>query len=292
MTSASTRSAAFLAAFLSAAVPAVHAQSQTAPAQKPVSSTSAPLPFDPAVTVGTLSNGMRYYIRENHKPEKRAELRLVVNAGSVLENENQRGLAHMVEHMAFRGTKKFEKNQISSYLESVGMRYGPDINAFTSFDETVYEITIPTDTAAIVDKGFQILGEWAHNVAFETSQIQKERPVVIEEWRLGQGAENRMQNKWFPVLFQGSRYGERIPIGLKSVLETYTPSTLRSFYDTWYRPDLMAVVAVGDFNKKQIEGLVQRYLGAIPRAASPKPRPLFPVPAHDSTLVSINSDKE
>ncbi|MFL5636255.1 MAG: M16 family metallopeptidase [Gemmatimonadaceae bacterium] len=250
------------------------------------------LPFDPAVTVGRLANGMRYYIRENHKPEKRAELRLVVNAGSVLEDEDQRGLAHMVEHMAFRGTKLFEKNQISSYLESVGMRYGPDINAFTSFDETVYMITIPTDTAAIVDKGFQILSEWAHNVAFEPSQIEKERPVVIEEWRLGQGAENRMQNKWFPVLFTGSRYGQRLPIGLKSVLETYKPSTLRRFYDTWYRPDLMAVVAVGDFDKKQIEALIARYLGAIPAATNPKPRPLYAVPAHASTLVSINTDKE
>src|SRR2546423_2160251 len=262
-----------------------------APTQQPVAS-STPLRFDSAVTVGTLTNGMHYYIRENHKPEKRAELRLVVNAGSVLEDEDQRGLAHMVEHMAFRGTKKFARNQISSYLESVGMRYGPDINAFTSFDETVYMVTIPTDTAAIVDKGFQILSEWAHNVAFEPSQIEKERPVVIEEWRLGQGAENRMQNKWFPVLFDGSRYGERVPIGLKSVLETYKPATLRRFYDTWYRPELMAVVAVGDFDKKNIESLVKRYLGAIPASTTPKTRPLFPVPTRDSTLVSINSDKE
>jgi zinc protease len=255
-------------------------------------SAAAQLPFDPAVTVGTLSNGMRYYIRENHKPEKRAELRLVVNAGSVLEDEDQRGLAHMLEHMAFRGTKKFPLNQVSSYLESVGMRYGPDINAFTAFDETVYMITVPTDTAAIVDKGFQILSEWAHNLTLDPSQIAKERPVVIEEWRLGQGAENRMQNKWFPVLFSGSKYGERLPIGLKSVLETYTPATLRRFYDTWYRPDLMAVVAVGDFNKAQIESLVKQYLGAIPAATSPRARPLVPVPSHDSTLVSINSDKE
>ena len=260
------------------------------PAQQAAS--NAPLPFDPSVTVGTLSNGMRYYIRENHKPEKRAELRLVVNAGSVLEDEDQRGLAHMVEHMAFRGTKHFPGNQISSYLESVGMRYGPDINAFTSFDETVYMITIPTDTASIVDKGFQILADWAHYVSFEPSQIAKERPVVIEEWRLGQGAENRMQNKWFPVLFSGSRYGQRLPIGLKSVLESYKPETLRRFYDTWYRPDLMAVVAVGDFNKATIESLIKRYLGAIPAATKPRPRPLFPVPPHDSTLVSINSDKE
>lgn len=251
-----------------------------------------PLPFDPAVRVGVLPNGMRYYIRENHKPENRAELRLVINAGSVLEDADQRGLAHMVEHMAFRGTKRFANNEISSYLESVGMRYGPDINAFTSFDETVYMLTVPTDTAAIVDKAFQILSEWAHNVAFAPSQIEKERPVVIEEWRLGQGAENRMQNKWFPVLFAGSRYGERLPIGEKTILETYKPATLRRFYDDWYRPDLMAVVAVGDFNRLHIETLIKRYLGAIPPSAKPRPRTPFPVPAHDSTLVSITSDRE
>jgi zinc protease len=253
---------------------------------------AAPLPFDPAVTVGVLPNGMRYYIRENHKPEKRAELRLVVNAGSVLEDEDQRGLAHMVEHMAFRGTKRFARNEISSYLESVGMRYGPDINAFTSFDETVYMVTIPTDTATILDKGFQILSEWAHDVAFEPTQIEKERPVVIEEWRLGQGAENRMQNKWFPVLFSGSMYGVRTPIGDKTILETYKPATLRRFYDTWYRPDLIAVVAVGDFDKRKIESLIRRYLGAIPTSTSARARPIFPVPELDSTLVSINSDKE
>ncbi|MGH7603777.1 MAG: M16 family metallopeptidase [Gemmatimonadaceae bacterium] len=261
-------------------------------AQGPAAALTAPLPFDSAVTVGSLPNGLRYYVRENHKPEKRAELRLVVNAGSVLEDEDQRGLAHMVEHMAFRGTKLFPGNKVSSYLESVGMRYGPDINAFTSFDETVYMITIPTDTAAIVDKGFQILSEWAHNLSFEPSQIEKERPVVIEEWRLGQGAENRMQNKWFPVLFTGSRYGVRIPIGDEKILETYKPATLRRFYDTWYRPDLMAVVAVGDFDKNRVVQLITRYLGAIPRATNPRPRLQYPVPSHDSTLVSINSDKE
>jgi zinc protease len=260
-----------------------------APATQPVDGL---LPFDPAVTVGVMQNGMHYYIRENRKPEKRAELRLVVNAGSVLEDEDQRGLAHMAEHMAFRGTKRFAGNEISSYLESVGMRYGPDINAYTSFDETVYMVTIPTDTAAIVDKGFQILSEWAHNIAFEPSQVEKERPVVIEEWRLGQGAENRMQNRWFPVLFSESRYGVRLPIGEKKVLETYKPATLRRFYDTWYRPDLMAVVAVGDFDKRQIETLIKRYLGAIPPARDARPRTLFPVPGHDTALVSINTDKE
>jgi zinc protease len=270
------------------APPSASAQQPSLPAL----STNAPLPFDPAVTVGVLSNGMRYYIRENHKPEKRAELRLVLNAGSVLEDPDQRGLAHMVEHMAFRGTKRFANNEISSYLESIGMRYGPDINAYTGFDETVYMVTVPTDTAAIVDKGFQILAEWAHNVAFDASQIEKERPVVIEEWRLGQGAENRMQNKWFPVLFSGSRYAFRLPIGDKLILETYNHAALRRFYDDWYRPDLMAVVAVGDFNKSQIENLIRRHLGTIPRRANQRPRTSFPVPGHDTTLVSINSDKE
>ncbi|MFN2635950.1 MAG: M16 family metallopeptidase [Gemmatimonadaceae bacterium] len=278
----STLCAVGLSALLS--VRPLYAQRASSPAE--------PLPFDPAVTTGTLPNGMRYYIRENPKPEHRAELRLVVNAGSVLEDEDQRGLAHMVEHMAFRGTKRFARNEISSYLESVGMRYGPDINAFTSFDETVYMITIPTDTAAIVDKGFQILAEWAHNVAFEPSQIERERPVVIEEWRLGQGAENRMQNRWFPVLFSGSRYASRVPIGEKRILETYKPATLRRFYDTWYRPDLMAVIAVGDFDKQTIQTLINHYLGGIPRPATARTRPLYPVPTHDSTLVSINSDRE
>ncbi|HEU4747996.1 MAG TPA: insulinase family protein [Gemmatimonadaceae bacterium] len=266
----------------------------TAAAQSgvPGDSGASRLPFDPAVTVGTLPNGLRYYIRTNPQPENRAELRLVVNAGSVLEEENQRGLAHMVEHMAFRGTRRFSGNEITSYLESIGMRFGPDINAFTSFDETVYMMTIPTDTAAIVDKGFQILAEWANSVIFDSAAVEKERPVVIEEWRLGQGAENRMQNKWFPVLFSGSRYASRLPIGDKSVLESYTVATLRRYYDTWYRPDLMAVVAVGDFDAKQIEALIKRHLGPIRRSWTPKPRPVFPVPPHDTTLVSITTDRE
>ena len=283
-----------LATLLIAVFPAfsqVHAQPQAA-VQTQAAEAGALLPFDPAVTIGTLPNGLRYYIRENRKPEQRAELRLVVNAGSVLEDEDQRGLAHMVEHMAFRGTLRFARNEISSYLESIGMRFGPDINAFTSFDETVYMLTIPTDTSTIVDKGFQILSEWANNVTFDSAAVEKERPVVIEEWRLGQGAENRMQNKWFPVLFAGSRYASRLPIGDKSVLETYSVRTLRRYYDTWYRPDLMAVVAVGDFDKKQVEALIKRYFGPMRRHWSPKERTVFPVPAHDTTLVSISTDKE
>ena len=250
------------------------------------------LPFDPAVTIGVLPNGMRYYIRENHKPEKRAELRLVVNAGSVQEDENQRGLAHMTEHMAFRGTKQFPKNALTSYLESLGMRFGPDLNAFTSFDETVYMLTVPTDTAAALAKGFQILSEWAGSVTLDSSQINLERPVVIEEWRLGQGANNRMQRKWFPVLFAGSRYADRLPIGEKSILETYKPATLRQFYSDWYRPDLMAIVAVGDFDKAKIEALIKQTAGTIPPRVNERPKQAYAVPPNTSTAVAVASDSE
>ncbi len=267
----------------------------TATAQSPAATTLKPgdsLPFDPAVTVGVLPNGMRYYIRENHKPEKRAELRLVVSAGSVQEDENQRGLAHMLEHMVFRGTKQFPKNAITSYLESIGMRFGPDINAFTSFDETVYMLTVPTDTGSALTKGFQILSEWASAVTLDPAQISLERPVVIEEWRLGQGADNRMQRQWFPVLFAGSRYATRLPIGERSILESYTLATLRQFYSDWYRPDLMAIVAVGDFDKTKIEALIRQTAGTIPARAQERMKETFPVPPGAATAVAVASDSE
>jgi zinc protease len=266
------------------------AEAQTATAV--AASANDSLPFDPAVTVGVLPNGMRYYIRENHRPEKRAELRLVVNAGSVQEDEDQRGLAHMTEHMAFRGTKNFPKNALTSYLESIGMRFGADLNAFTSFDETVYLLTVPTDTATTLAKGFQILSDWASAVTLDSSQIALERPVVIEEWRLGQGADNRMQRVWFPVLFGGSRYASRLPIGQKSILESYQPATLRRFYADWYRPDLMAIVAVGDFDKNKIEALIRQTAGAIPGRTTERPKETFAVPASTTTTVAVATDSE
>lgn len=261
-------------------------------AQGIATSSTDSLPFDPAVTVGVLPNGMHYYIRENHRPENRAELRLVVNAGSVQEDEDQRGLAHMTEHMAFRGTKEFPKNALTSYLESIGMRFGADLNAFTSFDETVYMLTVPTDTASTLSKGFEILSQWASAVSFDSSQIALERPVVIEEWRLGQGADNRMQRTWFPVLFAGSRYASRLPIGVKSILESYKPATLRRFYADWYRPDLMAIVAVGDFDKNKIEALIRRTAGAIPARTAQRAKESFSVPPGTTTTVAVATDSE
>ena len=161
---------------------------------------ATPLPRDPRVVVGTLPNGIRYYVRRNAKPEKRAELRLVVNAGSILEDDDQRGLAHFLEHMAFNGTARFPKNQLVSYLESVGMRFGPDINASTSFDETIYELQIPTDSSSIEGKAFDILEDWARGISLDSTEIEKERGVVIEEWRLGRGADARMADKQLPIL--------------------------------------------------------------------------------------------
>ncbi|MFB0515644.1 MAG: M16 family metallopeptidase [Candidatus Neomarinimicrobiota bacterium] len=251
-----------------------------------------PLPVDPQVTAGTLENGVRYMIRVNRKPEKRAELRLVVNAGSVLEDDDQQGLAHLAEHMAFNGTRHFAKQELVDYMESIGMRFGPELNAFTSFDETVYMLTVPTDSAEMVAKAFQILEDWAHGISFEDEEIEKERGVVIEEWRLGRGAQARMLDKQFPILFKDSQYAVRLPIGQKAVLDTFHYAAVRRFYNDWYRPDLMAVVAVGDFDRNWMEGLIEKHFSKLALVADPRERVYFPVPDHEETLAAIASDPE
>lgn len=262
------------------------AQAQTRP------SPDDSLPLDPQVRTGTLENGLTYFIRENGRPEKRAELRLAVNAGSVLETDEQRGLAHLLEHMAFNGTANFEKQELVEYLESIGMNFGPEINAYTSFDETVYMLQVPTDDPEIMSTAFQILEDWAHQVSLEANEIDKERGVVIEEWRLGRGADARMLDQQFPVLFQGSRYAERLPIGEVEVLESFPHEAIRSFYREWYRPDLMAVVAVGDFDGDQVEAAIQEHFSRIPVREDPPPRPYYDVPGHSKTLFAIASDAE
>lgn len=250
------------------------------------------IPLDPKITVGTLENGLKYYIRENKKPEKRAFLRLVVNAGSVLEDDDQLGLAHFDEHMAFNGTKNFEKQEIINYLESIGMRFGPDINAYTSFDETVYIIEIPTDSTEIIKKGFQILEDWAHNVSYDTTEINKERGVVIEEWRTHRGASARILDKQLPILFKDSRYAERLPIGKKEILENFKYESAKRFYKDWYRPDLMAVIAVGDFDKNNIEKLIKEHFSKLKNPENERERKIYPVPGNDSTLFAIATDPE
>ena len=253
---------------------------------------AARLPMDTAVRRGKLPNGLQYIIRRNAKPEKRAELRLIVNAGSILEDDAQRGLAHFVEHMAFNGTRRFPKSDIVNFLERVGMRFGADLNASTSFDETVYTLQIPTDTARLVNTALDIMEDWAHDLSFAPKAIQKERGVVIEEWRTGLSAETRVQNKQFPVMLHGSKYATRLPIGTKENLERFQGKLAEQFYHDWYRPDLMTVVAVGDFDVKEMEAAIRERFGRIPMRAKPKPRTYAAVPSHDETLVSIETDKE
>lgn len=263
-----------------------------AAAQQTGPALSAKLPVDPKVTIGRLPNGIRYYIRQNQRPEKRAELRLVVNAGSVLETPDKLGLAHFLEHTAFNGTKHFAKNDLIKYLESIGVRFGADLNAYTSFDETVYILPVPTDTARIVDQAFTILEDWAHGQTFDPAEVANERGVVREEWRGRKGAGDRMLQQWLPVAFQGSRYAERLPIGTEASIMAATPAKLRSFYDTWYRPDLMAVIAVGDFDPKVIEAKIRRHFSTLKNPANEQKRPTYDVPGNKEPLIAIASDKE
>jgi len=250
------------------------------------------LGIDPMVTIGKLDNGLTYYIRENKKPENRAVFRLALNAGSVLEDEDQQGIAHLVEHMAFNGTVHYKKQELVDYFESIGVAFGPDLNAHTSFDETVYKIEVPTDDEDIIFQALQILEDWAHGILFNEEDIDGERPVVGEEWRLGQGANQRMFNKILPVLFNNSRYASRLPIGQKAVIDTAHYSTIRRFYHDWYRPDLMAVVAVGDFDKSEMESLIRTHFNRLTMPEHPKKRTQFPVPDHEETLVAIATDVE
>jgi zinc protease len=265
---------------------------QTSPAPAASAPLSQAIPPDPQITIGTFPNGLKYYIRTNKKPEGRAELRLVVNAGSILEEDDQQGLAHFVEHMAFNGTKHFAKQEIVAFMESIGMRFGPSLNAFTSFDETVYMLQVPTDKPEILEKAFLILEDWAHNMSFDAAEIDKERGVIIEEWRQGRGASARIQDKQFPVLLKGARYADRLPIGKPEIINTFKHDRLKQFYADWYRPDLMAVMAIGDFQKPAVEASIKSHFATLPAPRAPKTRMSYPVPDQPGTLYTIATDKE
>jgi zinc protease len=251
-----------------------------------------PIPPDPSIKIGKLDNGMTYYIKQNKKPEKRMELRLAVNAGSVCETNGQQGLAHFMEHMCFNGTKNFPSNKIIDMLEEMGVKFGAELNAYTSFDQTIYMLKVPTDSIEWINRGFQVLEDWSHQVSMEDAEIDKERGVIVEEWRLGLGAEDRMQQKYIPVILKGSRYAERLPIGKVDVIKSFPYDTLRAFYKSWYRPDLMAVVVVGDIDPALAEQKVKEYFGRIPKAVNPPARVEFPVPGNSEPLISIVTDKE
>ncbi len=232
-----------------------------------------PLPLDSSLKTGKLPNGLTYYVQRNPKPEKKVELRLVVNAGSVLENDNQQGLAHFMEHMGFNGTSHFPKNELVDFLQKSGVKFGADLNAYTSFDETVYILPLPTDDPNLLNKGLTVLEDWAFNNLFDKTEIEKERGVVLEESRLSKGAWERMSRKYFPKLFNGSKYAERLTIGKDELLKTFKPETLKSFYKNWYRPNLMAVMVVGDIDPMSTEKLIISHFGKYNNPAGAPIRP-------------------
>lgn len=253
---------------------------------------SARLPLDTAVTIGKLSNGLTYYIRPNTKPEQKVELRLVVNAGSINEDDDQQGLAHMAEHMAFNGTKNFKKNDIVSFLQEIGVGFGNDLNANTSFDQTIYILPIPTGKPENVEKGFKVLEDWAHNVTYLDEDIDNERAIVVEESRSGKGASERMFKKILPKLFQGSLYAERLPIGKDSIIKNFKYDALRRFYKEWYRPELMAVVVVGDITKEKAEALIKKHFNDLKNPANARKRSPAQVPPYSAKDALIVTDKE
>jgi len=251
------------------------------------------LPVDKGVIIGKLPNGLTYYIRKNSEPKNRAELYLVNKAGSVLEGDAQQGLAHFTEHMAFKGTRDFPKKELINYLEKSGVKFGADLNAYTSFDETVYQLPLPTDSAKIFETGLNILANWAGYVSFDTDQIDSERGVVLEESRLrGKNAQERLSHLIYPIILNNSRYAERIPIGKEDILKTFKPETIKSFYHDWYRPDLQAVIAVGDFDPQHVEELIKKDFSALKNPTNERARTKYTVALSPGTRVKIVTDKE
>lgn len=258
----------------------------------PSSLNESSIPLDPAVVHGILDNGLEYFIRPNNKPENRIILRLVLNAGSIQEDSDQLGLAHLIEHMAFNGTTNYEGHEIINYLESTGMHFGADINAYTSFDETVYKINIPADDPLMLQKGLEILKEWAFEISFLDEEIDKERGVVYEEWRIGRGSDARMRDKYFPVLFSNSRYAERLPIGDMDIINNSSYDTIKRFYKDWYRPNLMSVIVVGEVDEESVKTQIEELFGDYSNRADSRPREEYPVPDNNDKLYSIVSDPE
>lgn len=250
------------------------------------------LPTDPSIKIGKLANGLTYYIRENKFPANRIQFRLAVNAGSVQEDDDQQGLAHFTEHMLFNGTKNFEKNELISFLQKMGLEFGGDLNAYTSFDETVYFLPIPTEEPGNVDKALLVLSDWAHNATFENEEIDKERGVVMEEWRLRLGANERMRAQTWPVYLNGSKYADRLPIGKPEILENFEHDAAKRYYRDWYRPDLMAVIAIGDFDAAKMEAQIKEYFDPIPARKNPRVREVVGLNDFEGTRVAVATDEE
>src|SRR4051794_6136518 len=253
---------------------------------------SQPMPMDPEAAVGTLPNGLRYYVRANGKPAHRAEMRLVVKAGSVLEDDDQQGLAHFVEHMEFEGTEHFPRQTIIDFLSSLGMSIGADANAATSYDNTQYTLRVPTDRPGVLDRALLILEDWAHGASFDQAGIDRERGIVLSEWRMRLGADERIQDKVRRVQLAGSRYADRSPIGKPESIEAAQREQLTRFYRDWYRPNLMAVIVVGDVDRDAVVGMIRTRFAALAGPSPERPRAAFDVPDQPGTRYAVVTDKE
>lgn len=254
--------------------------------------TAEQIPNDPTVRTGTFDNGLTYYIKNNGKPADKVELRLVVSVGSIVEDDDQQGLAHFMEHMAFNGTKNFKQNELVSYLQSIGVKFGAHLNAYTSFDETVYMLPIPSDDEEKLDKGFQIIEDWAFNIVLTDEEIEKERGVIIEEYRTRLGANKRMMRNYLPKILYNSKYAVRLPIGKKDIIENFKPEVLQRFQTDWYRPDLMAVIAVGDIDLDKLEAKIKKHFDKPNKVENPRERIYYGDDSHEETFVAIEYDKE
>ena len=244
------------------------------------------------VRTGKLANGLTYYVRANNKPANRAEFQIAINAGSVLEEANEQGLAHFTEHMGFNGTKHYPGNTMIDDLEKEGIVFGREINAYTGFDQTVYMVTLPTDNERLFDMGLKILDGWASGMLMTGEEIDKERGVIIEEWRMSQGGSERLRAKTWGTMLKGSKYAERLPIGTLESLETFKYEDIRGFYNKWYKPDNMAVIVVGDFDADEMEQKVIDYFTMTPAPCTPTERPVYTIENNKEPLVCVATDKE
>ncbi|MEJ7692322.1 insulinase family protein [Daejeonella sp.] len=267
----------------------INAQTTTRTAQKP---TPEVIPLDPAIKIGKLPNGFTYYIRKNVEPKNRVQLYLANKVGSILENDDQQGLAHFMEHMGFNGTKNFPKNDLVNYLQKAGVRFGADLNAYTGFDETVYQLPIPSDDPEVLKNGLQIMRDWAQDATLDPAEIDKERGVVLEEKRLGKGAQQRLQDKYLPMIFNNSRYSNRLPIGTEDVLKNFSYATIQQFYKDWYRPDMQALVVVGDIDVNAMEAMIKAKFSDLKNPAKPRPRTNYTIPLINKNQFMAVTDNE
>lgn len=251
-----------------------------------------PIPVSKKIVQGELDNGLRYYIRHNTTPENFAELRLLVQAGSLQEDDSQLGFAHFAEHMAFNGTEDFEKQEIIEYIESIGMQFGPHLNAFTSFDDTRYQLRIPTDKTGTLETGFHILENWAHKISFDPQSIDDERGVVLEEWRGRKGASERIFNQRLPIMMKGTKYADRMPIGSEQIILEGKHEDLIRYYKKWYRPDLMSVIAVGDFDVSEVEAYIKKYFSQIEKPSTTIDKPAQVLTEYKKPVISIVTDTD